>query len=167
VTDCVAAVFTETLPNDSVVALTPRVGTDAESDSVNVFELLEVEAVNVTVCAVLTAAAVAVKPAPLVPAAICTDGGTVTAALLLVRLTLMPPDGAFPLMVTVHVSVAAPVSELALQVNDDTVGKIVMVPVPLSATVMVPPVLALLVMTRLPDTAPVVVGSNCTVTTAV
>ena len=162
----VTAVFTASLPKLKLVALTPSVGTTATSDNVKVFELLDVDAVNVTVCAVVTAVAVAVKLAPFVPPAICTDGGTVTAELLLAKFTVIPPVGAFALTVTVHVSVAAPVSELVAQLSDWTDGKMAMVPVPLSATVIVPPLVALLVMMRLPDSAPVVVGSNCTVTTA-
>jgi hypothetical protein len=85
--------------------------------------------------------------------------------LLLARFTLMPPVGALPLMVTVHESVAAPVREFAVQLSDDTLGRIAIVPVPLSPIASVPPV-ALLVMFSVPDKAPFVVGSNCTVTAA-
>jgi len=163
---CVVAVFTATLPNDRLDALTLSVPTDAFSVSVKLCELLVVDAVSTAVCAVATAVAVAVKPALFAPPAIWTDGGRVTAALLLARFTLIPPVGAFPLTVTVHASVAAPVSEFAVQLSDCTVGRIAMVPVPLNATVSVPPVVALLEMVRLPDWAPAAVGLNLTLTTA-
>jgi len=167
VSDCVVAVFTATVPNDKLLELTPNVDTYAPSDKLNVCELLEVDAVSVAVCAVVTAVAVAVKLALVAPLAIWTDGGTVTAALLLARFTLMPPEGALPLTLTVHVSVAAPVNELEVQFNPDTEGRIVIVPVPVSATVSVPPLVAFDVKIRLPDSAALVVGSNCTLTVAV
>jgi len=166
VTVCVVAVFTATLPNDRLDALTLSVEAHAFSVSEKLCELLDVDAVSVAVCAVLTAVAVAVKPALLVPLAICTDAGTVTAEFELARFTLMPPDGALLLTVTVHASVAAPVSELEVQVSDCTDGRIAMVPVPLSATVSVPPLVALLERTRLAETAPDAVGLNRTLTVA-
>ena len=58
----------------------------------------------------VTADAVAVKPALLAFAATVTLAGTFTAVLLLARLTTRPPLGAGPLSVTVKVSVAAPVT---------------------------------------------------------
>jgi hypothetical protein len=78
----------------------------------------------------------------------------------------MPPVGALPLKVTVHASVAAPVSEFAVQVSDDTEGRITIVPVPLSPIASVPLPVALLVMVSVPVKAPLVVGSNCTFTAA-
>jgi hypothetical protein len=166
VTVCASDVLTASLPKLRLAALTPRVAAYAFSDKAKVFELLEVEAVSVAVCAVVTAVAVAVKPAVVAPAAISTDPGTVTAALLLARFTLMPPAGALPLTVTVHTSVPAPVRELDVHVSDDTVGRIAIVPVPLSPIAMVPFPVALLVRVNVPDDAPFVVGSNCTVTEA-
>ena len=163
---CVIGVWTGSLPKDKLDALTPSVAADAFNDSEKVCELLDVDAVKVTVCAVPTAVAVAVKLALLAPPAICTDAGTVTAALLLARFTLIPPVGALALTVTVQVSVAGPVSGFVAQVNDWTDGRIAMVPVPLRPTVMVPLLVALLVMTRLADWAPVVVGLKCTLTVA-
>jgi hypothetical protein len=102
-----------------------------------------------------------------VPLAIWTDGGTVTAELLLARLTLMPPVGAALLTVTVHASVAAPVRELVVQLNDDTDGRITIVPVPLNPTASGLPLVALLMKVSVPDRAPFAVGRNCTVTVAV
>jgi hypothetical protein len=132
-----------------------------------VCELFEVDAVRVAVCAVVTAVAVTVKLALVAPLAISIDGGTTTAALLLARFTLMPPDGALPLTVTVQVSVAAPVRLLVVQVSDETEGRIETDPVPLSPIASVPPPVALLVRVRVPVSAPLVVGSNCTLTVAV
>jgi hypothetical protein len=167
VTVSVAAVFTETLPNATLVALTPSVAAYAPSDKAKLSELFEVDAVSVAVCAVLTAVTVAEKLALLAPDAITTEAGTVTAALLLARFTLMPPDGAVPLTLTVHVSVPAPVKELEAQVSEDNSGRITIVPVPLSATARVWLAVALLAIVSVPDKAPLVVGSNCTVTVAV
>jgi hypothetical protein len=150
-----------------LVALMLRVGVAVPSCREKVCELLEVDAVRVAVCAVLTAVAVAVKLAEVAPLAIWTDGGTVTAELLLARFTLMPPVGALLLTVTEHASVAAPLRELAVQLNDDTDGRITIVPVPLSPTVSGLPLVALLAMVSVPDTAPFAVGRNCTVTVAV
>ncbi len=167
VTVCVAGEFRVTLPKAMVVALTLRVGVNAPNCREKVFVELPVLAVSVAVCAVLTAVAVAVKPALVAPAATLTLAGTVTALLLLDKFTLMPPVGAAPLMVTEHASVVAPVKELLVQLTDDTDGRIAIVPVPLNPTVSELPLVALLANVRLPDAAPVEVGSNCTVTEAV
>ena len=112
----------------------------------------------------LTAVAVAVKPAQVDPAGICTAPGTVTAAALLARSTVNPLAGAGPLRVTVQASVAEPVSELFAQLSELSVGKMAMVPVPLRPIATVPPVAALLARVKIPDTVPVVLGVNCTVT---
>ena len=66
-------------------------------------------AVSVAVCVVVTAAAVAVKPALDAPAGTVTLPGTVTALSLLDRLTARPPVPAAPVSVTVQASVPAPV----------------------------------------------------------
>ncbi len=87
--------------------------------------------------------------------------------MLLARFTLIPPVGALPFTVTVHASVAAPVTEFVVQFNEDTLGRIAIVPVPLSPIASVPLLVALLVKVRLPDAAPLFAGTNCTVTTAV
>lgn len=164
VSDCVAGEFRVTSPNATLVALMLSAGVAEPSDKVKLCELLVVDAVNVAVCAVLTAVAVAVKLPLVDPPAICTEGETVTAELLLARLTLIPPDGALALTVTVHASVAAPVSELVEQFNEDTDGRIAIVPLPLSPTGSVPPLMAFDVKRRVPDSAAFVVGANCTVT---
>jgi hypothetical protein len=167
VTVWVTAVFTASLLKLKLDVLRLSVEAYAPSDNASVLELLEVDAVRVAVCAVLTAVAVAVKLAVVAPLAIWTDGGTVTAALLLARFTLMPPVGAPLATVTVQASVAAPVSEFVVQVSDDTAGRIAIVPVPLSPTVSGLPLVALLKMVRVPDSDAFVVGRNCTANTAV
>jgi hypothetical protein len=117
-------------------------------------------AVSIAVCAVLTAVAVAVNPALDAPVATVTDAGTVTALLLLVRLTGVALAAA-PVSVTVHASVAVPVSDALVQVTPLTAG----CPVPLSA--IVPPLVALLPIVTVPLAAPAAVGSNPTVSVAV
>ncbi len=63
----------------------------------------------------LTAVTVAENDAVEAPDATVTADGTVTALLLLARLTLTPPDGAGAVRDTVHEVVPAPVNELELQ----------------------------------------------------
>ena len=117
-------------------------------------------AVSVAVCAVPTAEAVAVNPALEAPAATVTDAGTVTAALLLAKLTVRALAAA-PVSVTVHASVAVPVSDALPHVTPLTAG----CPVPLSVTI--PPLAALLLIFTDPLAAPATVGSNPTVSVAV
>jgi hypothetical protein len=66
---------------------------------------------------VLTADTVAVKLAVVDPAATVTEAGTVTAELLLARLTANPPLGAAAFSVTVQLSVPAPVIDPLAQVS--------------------------------------------------
>jgi hypothetical protein len=66
---------------------------------------------------VVTADTVAVNAALVAPAATVTDAGTVTDELLLDRFTPNPPVGAAAVSVAVQASVAAPVSELAVQLT--------------------------------------------------
>ena len=70
----------------------------------------------------LTEEMVAVKLTVVAPAATVTEAGTVTAELLLVRLTTKPPVGAAALSPTVHVSVPAPVIDPLAQLNEDRVA---------------------------------------------
>ena len=65
----------------------------------------------------VTAVIVAVKAAVLAPEATVTDGGTVTAVLLLDRLTAWPPLGAAAFSVTVQLSVPAPVIDPLVQLS--------------------------------------------------
>ena len=80
------------------------------------------EADTVAVCAVGTAAIVAVKTALVAPDGIETALGSETAAFPLERLTIIPPLGAAALRVTVQESVDAPVIEKFPQVKPASVG---------------------------------------------
>jgi hypothetical protein len=121
--------------------------------------------VMVAVCAVVTAEAVAVKAAVVALPATVTDVGTLTALLLLLRLTVRPPLLAAEVRVTVQASVVAPVSEPLLQ--ETALRAAVACPVPLMLTVAVPPEVALLLMVSVPARAPAVVGSKLTTSVAV
>ena len=74
-------------------------------------------AVKVSACVVVTEAAVAVNAALVALAGTVIADGTVTAALLLDRLTANPPVGAAAVSVTVQVSFPEPVMDETLQVN--------------------------------------------------
>ena len=95
VTDWVAGELRATPPKAMVVTLTLSVGPDVDASArpscraklfVTPFEL----AVNIAVCAVVTVVVEAVKLAVLAPAATVTEAGTVTAEMLLARLTSGP-----------------------------------------------------------------------------
>jgi hypothetical protein len=115
VSGCVVAVFSCTVPNASVEELTVSPGVAAFSCSAALADTPLAVAVRVALCAVVTAEAVAVKPADVAPLATVTDAGTVTALLLLDRFTASPPLPAAEVSVTVQASVAAPVSALPVQ----------------------------------------------------
>jgi hypothetical protein len=115
-------------------------------------------AVKVTVCAVLTEETVAVKLALLAPAATVTEAGTVTAVLLLARLTVNPPLGAAAFSVTVQLSVPAPVMDPLAQVSALSAGT----PVPLRLTTADDPLEEVLVMVSWPAAIPVAVGEKST-----
>ena len=115
VTDFVTAVPTETLPNASVLALAVRVGVIALSCSAKLCDEPFALADSVAVCALVTDETVAVNEAEDAPDATVTLAGTVTALLLLVRVTPVPPEGAAELKVAVHVVDPAPVNELVPQ----------------------------------------------------
>jgi hypothetical protein len=111
---------------------------------------------------VLTAVAVAEKAALEAPAAMVAEAGTVTALLLLDRLTTVALVTA-DVIVTVQASVPAPVSDPLLQ--ERPLNAAAACPVPLSAMVGV--LDALLPIVTDPVTAPPVVGSKPTVSVAV
>ena len=90
-----------------------------------------------TACVVATEDTVAEKLAVVAPAATVTVPGTVTAALLLDRLTVVPPLAAAALSVTEQESVAGPTTELLAQVNELSV-KTLDEPFPLKLTDLVP-----------------------------
>jgi hypothetical protein len=130
------------------------------------------DAVIVALCDALTAVAVAANVALLAFAATATEAGTVTAESLLARLTVPPlvPTAAFS--VTEQLSVPAPVSVALVHVSALTVGCVAggfvtaVVPVPLSGTVILPPV-ELLTSVSDPADVPAAVGLNCTLTVTV
>jgi hypothetical protein len=113
VTGCVDAVFTVTLPNVRLAALIVNVGTapTAFSRRAKLLETLPALAVSVTACADVTDDTFAVNPALAAFAATFTVAGTVTAALLLARLTLIPPYPAARVRVTVQLSLPNPVMD--------------------------------------------------------
>ena len=163
VTVCVVAEFTFTLPKAIFDVLTPSVGIAALSWSAKVWETLPAVAVSVTDTALPTDETLAEKLALVAPEATVTEVGTVTAALLLVRLTANPPVDAAEFSDTVHVSVPAPVMEELVQEIAVSTG----VPVPLKVTTDEDPVEELLARVNCPDAAPALVGSNFTVRVAV
>jgi hypothetical protein len=106
----VAAVFRLTLPKATLLAPSVRAAVAVLlagfSCSAKDCELLPFEAVNIAVCALVTAADVAGKFTLVVPEGIVTDAGTATALLLLARVTAV-------LLLTACVSVTAHESEPA------------------------------------------------------
>jgi hypothetical protein len=112
---------------------------------------------------VLTAETVAVKLPVVAPAATVTLAGTVTAELLLARLTANPPLAAAAFRVTVQLSVLAVVIDPLVQLSALNTGK----PVPLRLITVDVPLDELLVSVSEPVAAPANVGSNCTVSVAV
>jgi hypothetical protein len=122
VTDLDTAVPTDTLPNESDVALKLRVRVAAFSCSETVFEVLPVDAVSVTDWALVTEATFAVNVPAVAPAGTERLAGTVTALPLLARDTLRPPVGAALDKLTVHASASDPVIEVLLQETPVTLG---------------------------------------------
>jgi hypothetical protein len=111
---------------------------------------------------VLTEDTVAVKLAVVDPAATVTEAGTVTAELLLARLTVKPLAAA-TFSVTVHLSLPVLVIDPLLQLSPLNTGT----PVPLRLIKVGVPLEELLVRVNEPAAAPAVAGSNCTVSVAV
>ncbi len=101
-------------------------------------------AVSVADCVEVNAETVAVKPALVALAGTVNVAGTVTAALLLERVTTIPPVGAVPLRVTVQASVPAAVNEPLAQEREESAA--VETPVPLRLTTAVGLVVELLTM---------------------
>lgn len=163
VTDCVAGEFRLTSPNAMLEALTVSLGTPTFSCKANDCVAPPAVAVSVTVVAVVTEDAAAVKLALNAPAATVTKAGTVTAELLLARLTANPPVAAAAFRETVQLSVPAPVTDPLLQLIPLNTGT----SVPLKLMAVDAPVDELLVSVNVPEAAPAVVGSNCTVSVAV
>lgn len=114
-TNCVAAVFTATEPNAKEVGLTLSMGTSPSTCKVELFETLPSLALRVTVCVVPVHCEVAVNATVVDLAATVTVAGTVTAVLLLERLTFSPPLGAGALSVTAQASVPDPAMDALWQ----------------------------------------------------
>jgi hypothetical protein len=164
--DCVAGVFTGTLPNAMLPTLVLNVGMDAFSSRAKLVMLLFALAVMVAVCLDLTAWAIAVKLALAAPAGIVTEAGTVTALLLLASFTFKPPLAAAAFRVTAQLSEPFPVIDSAAQVRLLAVE----IPVP-PRVITVAPVEELLdellMREREPESDPAVLGSNVTFKVAV
>jgi hypothetical protein len=92
----------------------------------------------------LTADAVAVNPALVAPAGTVTADGTVTALLLLAKLTVRPPLPAAAFSVTVQGSAANPIRALLVQLSELKVVVLAAAPVPLRLIAIVPLLEALL-----------------------
>lgn len=152
-----------TEPKATLLLPMDRVGTAALSVSAKVFVIPPADAVRVAVWFELTELAVAVKAALVAPAAIVTEAGTVTAVLLLDKVTVVALVAA-DVSVTVQASVPAPVSDELLQERALSVAGAC--PVPLRLMVAVPPLVALLLMAIDPVKAPAVVGSKLIVRVA-
>ena len=115
---CVDVVFTVTLPKARLAELMVNAATlapGALSCSAKVLETPPALAVKVTVSEAVTAATVAVNPALAALAGTVTVVGTSTAALLLVRPTLIPLLPATELNVTVQLLLPAPVRDALAQ----------------------------------------------------
>lgn len=117
VTGCVDAVFSVTFPNAKldgvIVSCGPAIV--APNCSAKLLETPAALAVSVTACAVVTDETFAMNPALVAFAGTTSVAGTVTAALLLTRLTLRPPLPDAAVSVTVQLSVPDSVIEVLLQ----------------------------------------------------
>ena len=116
----VDAVFTVTLPNARLAGLIVNceLATAAGfSCRAKVLEMLPALAVSVTACVDVTDDTVAVNPALVAFAGTINVAGTVTAALLLARLTVRPPITGAAVNVTVQLSLPDSVIDALLQEN--------------------------------------------------
>lgn len=159
VTDCVVAVLTGTLPKFRVDAPILSVGTTAFNLIAKARGTPPTLAESVAVCVVATDETVAEKVALFAPEATVTDDGTVTAALVLDRVTAYPLPAAEALMVAVQLSAPDPVKDEVVHVKAVSVGK----PLPLSAIEVEAPPAESLASVSCPVTPPAREGSNCTV----
>ena len=153
---CVTGVFSTTLPNEILVALTVSFAVPVFNCRETVRVALPVVAVSVADCAVVTEATLAVNTAVVAVAGTVIEAGTVTELLLLASATATPPLGADPDKVTVQESARVPVMEVLEQESPLTVGNAEL-PAPLRLTVAVE---AALEIVNWPVTEPAVVGLN-------
>jgi len=98
------------------------------------FEAVPCVAVSVTVCEAVTLDTVAAKPALVAPEGTDTEGGTVTAPLLLSRLTVKPALGAGAVNVTLQESVPAPIIDEFAQLKPDKEAVVEAEPLPCNFT---------------------------------
>ena len=113
----------------------------------------------------LTAETLAVKLTAVDPSATVTEAGKLTAALLLVRLTVNPPLVAAVLSPTVQMSLAGPVATASTQLNELNAGGFgvaAAVPVPLNPTTRVPFAAASLAIVSSPVAVPIAAGEKLT-----
>jgi hypothetical protein len=115
VSDCETVVFRATLPKFALEELIPRIDVPGFSWIAKPCVAVPELAVRVTDSGEVTDETVAEKPALVAPLGTVTVAGSVTAALLLDKLTVRPLLGAEPDKVTVQESVPAPVKEAVLQ----------------------------------------------------
>lgn len=162
VTVCVAEEFTGTFPKVTLLVLTVKAGVAVCAWMLKVTDAPPALAVKVDVCGVVTALTVALNVAVVAPSATVTEEGTVTAALLLVKATEVPPLGAAVLSVTVQASVPGPTTEALAQVNALATGVALAVPVPLKLITEVALPVALLVIVSCPVADPDADGANRT-----
>jgi hypothetical protein len=161
VTVFVTVVFSAAVPQATLLLPSVSFGVVAFSVSAKVFDTPAAAAVSVAVCVELTAVAIAVNAALVDPEAIVTEAGTVTALLLLAKVTVVAVVAA-DVSVTVQASVPAPVSDPLLQESALNVDAVC--PVPLRVTVAVD---ALLLIVTAPVNEPAAVGSKLIVSVAV
>lgn len=115
VTERVTGAFSATLPKVTLVALMLSVEFAAFNSRAKLVVTFPALALSFTACAVDTGNAFAVNWAVVALAITVTVAGAETAVLLLDKLTLKPPTGAGPLIVTVQAFVPDPVMDALLQ----------------------------------------------------
>ena len=127
VTDLVTVVFSASVPKETLVALRLSAEVVAFRATLNVFDVPPEDALSVAVWLVVTALAVAVKPALVAPAAMVTEAGTATALSLLDNVTVVAALAA-AVSDTVQASVPAPVSDELLQESEFRLGVVLPLP---------------------------------------
>jgi hypothetical protein len=113
-------------------------------------------AVRVTVCAAVTAETVTEKLPVVAPAATVADDGTVTAVLLLAKVTVNPPVAAAAFRVTEQASDPAPVIDAFVHETAVSTGT----PVPARLITLEAPDVELLASVSVPVAEPAAVGPN-------
>ena len=149
----VLAPVKELPPHESALIEGAKSDADPLKLMVVVLEDVPCVAVSVTVCEPVTAVAVAAKLALVAPEGTDTEGGTVTATLLLARLTVKPLLGADAVNVTLQESVPAPVIDELAQLRLDK--EAVFEPDPLPCNFTEPPTLKFVLVMALTLSCPV------------